>query len=294
MEIKRKNVKKLFMNIFALTFLVLTLSMVSALTITSVSTTPAQVSPGGTVRLSMDVTNNLNERIENVNIMLDLSNPLLPVAPYESSSEKSFDKIAKDSDESIEFQLIVLPQAPAGIYKIPIKMTYTLNDVPQEKTSVVSIVVNSETKITVVSDGSLVQGRESKVNIKIVNNGLNDIKFLSVEAQNPTSVVINPPLYNYIGTISSDDFDSVDYTIKATDMNSKSVSLPLTIKYKDSTNKDYVKTETVTIPVYTVKEAQDRGLISKSKAGLYFTIILIIVIIYVVYRVRKSRKKRTA
>jgi len=282
-----KNLSLVFAGlIFIITFI----SFTSAITISDVSTTPSSVAPGESLRLTISLENNLEDDAQNINIELDLTN--VPIAPFESSSEQSIDEINKDDKESFQFKLIAEPKAASGIYKIPVKISYLLDDQQKQKTGVVSVNINSEPKITIAGEGALVRGREMKVTVQVINNGLSDIKLVSVEAQNPTNAIINPPLYYYIGSINSDDFDSVDYTIKPTSENAKSVLLSLVIKYKDATNKDYSETKTITFPVYTQKDAISRGLITKSRTGTYIGVVVILIIIYIFYRVRKSRKKR--
>ena len=285
------NYKFLF-PIFALIFIIAFMSLASAITISDVSTTPSSVAPGQTMTLKITLENNLNDDVTNLNVALDFSDPSLPLAPYQSSSEQSIDELNRDDKETFDFKIISQPGAASGIYKIPVKISYLLNDKLEQKTGVVSVIVNSEPKITIASEGALVQGREMKITVQVINNGLSDVKLVSVEAQNPTNAIINPPLYNYIGSINSDDFDSVDYTIKPTSENAKSVSLSIVIKYKDAANKDYSDTKTITFPVYTQKDATSRGLITKSKTGTYIGVVVILIIIYIFYRIRKSRKKR--
>lgn len=288
--VKMKNkIKKISLFFISMVFLVLTLSFasISALTISDVSTNPLTVAPGESLILIIELENNLENDAKNVNIELDLTN--IPIAPFESSSEQSLDEIQENDEEKLQFKLIADPKASSGIYKIPVKISYLLKDQRQEKTGVVSIIVNSEPKITITGDGYLIQGTEQEISIKIINDELSDVKFLSVQIGNSNKYQINSPLYEYIGNLDSDDEDSIEYKIH-TISTDKTVSIPVTIKYKDSTNKDYTKTETLTFPIYTKKEAQNKGLIDKPNYILYGIIILII-LIFIFYRIVKRRRR---
>jgi hypothetical protein len=158
--------------------------------------------------------------------------------------------------------------------------------------NVVSVVVYSAPKITIAGDGSLIADMDRQVTINVVNNGLSDVKLASIEAGQPGNAIINPPIYEYLGSINSDDSTTVQYTLRPTDANAKSVSLPLTIKYKDSNNKDFVTTQSIKFPVYTQQEAISRGLIPKSNTMSYVVVVVLLIIGYLVWRFFRRRKKR--
>lgn len=263
---------------------------VSAVTINQISISPKEVSPGEKAIITIEIKNTLDEDAKNINVALDLSSNELPVATFESSSEDSIDELKEGNEELFNFNLIILPNAASGIYKIPIKISYFINGQKQEKTGSVGIIVNSEPKLAISSDSYLIQGVLGKVALRIVNDGLSDIKFLSISAEKPANTIMNPPLYKYIGNIDSDDSDSIEYEI-LTD-SSSSVKLPIIIKYKDATNKDFVKSEILMIPVYTKEDAIKRGLIKQSRLGLYIAIIIFLIILYVAYRVIRSIRAR--
>ena len=257
-KLRASNYLKIAVSI--LLILVSLISLASAVTINSVSTSPSQVVPGSTAKVSLSLENNLDEDVEDVQVVLDFSDKELPLAPYASSSEQSIDKIREDESESLSFTLIVLPEAASGVYKLPVKVSYTYKDLRVEKKDLISVVVNSQPQLKVSSEGVLVEGSERKVIVQVINYGLADVKFVSVETPKTISNGrIVAPYYSYIGDISSDDFDSVEYTIFL-DSNSdvEELSLPLTIRYKDATNKDFIQNEVVVIPAYSLKEAQQQ------------------------------------
>ena len=291
-KLRASNYLKIAVSI--LLILVSLISLASAVTINSVSTSPSQVVPGSTAKVSLSLENNLDEDVEDVQVVLDFSDKELPLAPYASSSEQSIDKIREDESESLSFTLIVLPEAASGVYKLPVKVSYTYKDLRVEKKDLISVVVNSQPQLKVSSEGVLVEGSERKVIVQVINYGLADVKFVSVETPKTISNGrIVAPYYSYIGDISSDDFDSVEYTIFL-DSNSdvEELSLPLTIRYKDATNKDFIQNEVVVIPAYSLKEAQQQGIVTAPNYLLYGAIATI-VLLFVLYRVvKKSRKKK--
>jgi hypothetical protein len=268
------------------------ISMVSAVTIKSVITNPSEVAPGETAKVSIEIENTLTVDIENVNVAIDLNNEL-PIAPYEGSSEETVDEIKDGDKEKFTFDIIVLPQASSGVYKIPVSINYEANGNKTTKNSTISIVVNSPPQTKLSVEGYLIKGREQKIELRIVNDGLSDLKFVSIQATQPFSgAVINSPLYEYLGNIDSDDFETVEYSIYTKDNAAASISIPVQISYKDATNKDFVQEETFNIKVYSQEEAQALGLIPGKNYILY--LLAFIPAIYLIYRVRKRMKRKKA
>ena len=263
----------------------------SAVSLNSVTISPENTVPGQITSIALEIENDLNDIIENVNVALDLSSSSLPIAPYSSSSEQSIDEIDEDDEETFNFKLIILPEAKSGVYKIPVKISYEINGDEKESTELISLTVSSEPKITLSTDGALIKGRESLITIEIINDGIAEAKFVSIELIDPVKARINSKNYEYIGNIDSDDFDSVEYSL-FTEINAGSeILIPVMLKYKDFSNKDYTKTETLKIPVYTIEEAQNRGIIEKPSYTSYI-VIAAIVLIYIIYRIIKSIRKR--
>ena len=263
----------------------------SAVSLSSVTIYPENTVPGQITSIALEIENDLNDIIENVNVALDLSSSSLPIAPYSSSSEQSIDEIDEDDEETFNFKLIILPEAKSGVYKIPVKISYEINGDEKESTELISLTVSSEPKITLSTDGALIKGRESLITIEIINDGIAEAKFVSIELIDPVKARINSKNYEYIGNIDSDDFDSVEYSL-FTEINAGSeILIPVMLKYKDFSNKDYTKTETLKIPVYTIEEAQNRGIIEKPSYTTYI-VIAAIVLIYIIYRIIKSIRKR--
>ncbi len=293
---EKRNLKIVLVILITLFFvltLILSLTIVSALTITDVKTNPEQIEPGKTADISIEIENNLNEDIENVNIVLDLTGNV-PIAPYQGSSEETIEKIKRGDDEKITFSIIVLPEASPGVYKIPVKINYLLNNTLQQKTGTISVIVDSSPKIRFSVEGYLIKGQEGTVDIRIINEGLSDIKLVSIQASQLSSVgTINSPLYEYLGNIESDDFETVEYRIFVKDSSATSISIPIKINYKDFSNKDFSQDAVLNIKVYSKEEAQALGLIPKQSYTFYIAIALVL-LAYFIYKLRKKAKKKKA
>lgn len=283
---KTKNVLPIIcMIILSLAFI----PAISALTIKDISSSPNQVAPGGIVDVSIVVENTLTFDTENINVILDLTTA--PFAPYESSSEKFLDSLDEGDKETFDFTLISLPQTDSGIYKIPVEITYQdLDGKSYSKSGLISLTVNAKPELKVSLEDSvvLIKGQEDVLSIKIVNSGLSSSKFTYLSTSDVTGMKILNSKEQYAGDINSDDFNTVEFQVYIDSTASGIITLPLTLKYKDATNKEFTETKTVTLNTYTTKEAQSLGLVKKPN---YFLPILIIIVI-IVYFIRKYIIKR--
>src|SRR3972149_8284464 len=280
----REFTLKGFSLIFIGLFLVISLfSLASAVTIKSAVTSPSEIAPGEIAKITIEIENILSDDVQNVNVALDLSGTV-PIAPYQGSSEKSVDEIREGDDEKFTFNIIVLPEASPGIYKIPVKVSYMVNGTLGTKNGTIGVMVNSPARIKISVEGYLIKGQEGTVDFRIVNDGLSDLKLVSVQTIQPVSgATINSPLYEYLGNIDSDDFETVELRIFARENSGSSISIPLKINYKDATNKDFTQDEILNVKIYSSEEAKNLGLIKGQSYTLYFA-IGIVLLLYIIYR----------
>lgn len=274
-----------FVILFSLAFT----SLASALTMGDVTTSPNVVAPGGSLTIEMDLENNGDVDIKDISASLDLTQ--VPFAPYNSASEYSIDEIKDGRTKSVLFKVIVLNDATSGIYKIPAHITYSEESIIKTKNSLVSVTVNSAPIIDAsLEEGLLLKEKENKVSIKIVNKGLSNAKFLEVEIGGGSYTVLSPKNV-YIGDIDSNDFDSVEFNIFFKDSASSTITLPITVRYKDSLNKEYSEDFSLQAKVYTTDQAIQLGLLTKNNTTLYILVIVILIIIWIIYRRIKKRRK---
>jgi len=275
--------------IIALMVLV-SLSLISALSIKDVESMPQEIMPGEIAEVSIEIENTLGMDVTNVNVKLDLSD--VPFAPYQSSAERFIEEIEDEEDKTFNFRLIVLPTTDSGIYKIPVIISYHLeeNETEQSKEELISLIVNSDVELKVFfEDTALIRGRENTFSIKIVNSGLSGIKFAYLTVSNVAGVKFISEKEQYIGDLDSDDFDSVEYSAYINPSAASSIKLPITLKYRDSTNKEFEEKQEVTLKIYSLKEAQELGFVKKPKYTIFLA-IGIVISMYIVYRIRKKRK----
>ena len=263
------------------------LVLTSALTIGDVSVSPSEVSPGQKFTIIVNLENNLDDKVIDVDVSLDLTK--VSLSP-EKTSEVFFDEIKEDKGKTAEFNLIVDSDATAGNYKIPLTVTYKYNESIKTKSTLVSVIVNAKPNLDLSINSVLMQNQKNNFQIQISNNGLGKASFLEVElgAGNYNLLSGNKV---YIGDLDSNDFNTASFSVFLKD--SSSVSFPITIRYKDPLNTDYENTVTLTGRAYSQQEAISLGLVQQSNTGLYVGIVIAVIVIYIVYsRVRKWMKKR--
>jgi len=281
-------------------YLVSMISLASALLIEGVSMNPNEIAPGETSKITIEIENDGDIDIEDVSINLMLIDPTgfvdVPFAPFDSSSEVGFDEIKEGKSKTAEFEIIALNSAKSGIYKIPLHITYREDSEVKTKDSLISVIVNSEPILGVsVEDGLFLKQQENEVDVKVINKGLSDIRFLDVRIKESVYFDLLSAEEIYIGDIDSDDFDSVEFKIYFKKNSQEEINLPIEISYKDAMNNEYTENFVLPVKVYTRDKAIELGLIEQSRTGLYIGIVVGLFVIYMIYkRIKKSRLKRKA
>ena len=271
----------------------LSLSFISAFSIKDVESSPEEVTPGQIIEVSIEIENIFSDDIENLIVKLDLSDESIPFAPYQSSAEKFVEELEGGDEETLKFRLIALPSAQSGIYKIPVKTSYENKEENvsiKEEISLISLIVNSDVELKVFfEDSVLIRGKENTFSIKIINSGFADVRFAYLTVHDVVGIRFISEREQYIGDIDSDDFDSVEYNAYIGPSASSLIKLPVTLKYRDATNKEFIEQKEISFKVYSLKEAQEFGLVQKSNYAIFLG-AGVLVIFYIGYRIRKKRK----
>jgi len=283
--------KAKFVTLFMGMIFILGIGLGNALVINSVFTNPAEVQPGEKISVELAIENNLNEDIENVVISLDLSD--VPFSPYQSSNQISLDKIKEDKEKEVEFELIADSDAESGAYKIPVKISYLINDSEKESSGLIGLIVKANPNLELSSESILIKGRNSNLNIKITNSGLGDAKLLSLKIKNVVGIKVIGSNKAYIGDIDSDDFDTAEFKISVNENAPSTINLPVEIAYKDSRNNEIKENKQISLRIYTEQEAIELGLIKKSNILNIVLGLGILIVLFIIYRkLRKVLKKR--
>jgi hypothetical protein len=278
----KKQIKILF-SILAL--IVLTLSLVSAMTIKTVDADNFQ--PGSKQTISIDVKNTLNEDAKDVSLDLDLSKSI-----YFNiiNSDDEAQDIDEDDTESFDFTIKASNDAKAGDYQIPYTLSYRENGTSEVKTKTgtfsLTIEANPELVYSVSTENAIV-GSKGKITFKIVNKGLGDAKFVDVKII-PAGYTLLSEAENYVGTVSSDDSQTASFDVI---FKEKNPTLTIQVEYKDFDNKKITKAINLPVTVYSAEEALALGIIKQDNTPVYVSVgILAFVAWMVVRRIRKKKR----
>jgi hypothetical protein len=256
------------------------------LQIKDVQTIPNSVAPGEKLTLRMTLENSAETDIKNVIVRLNLEN--LPFAPS-SVTEQQIDLLQGSDSSNVQFELIALSSAEIVTYKVPVEITYFDEfNTEYSREDFISIEVYEKPNVdAIISKDTLVMGMPSKLNINILNKGLGKISFAEVTLL-PGGYTIEGPDSQYIGTIESDDYGSVEFTIVPKQKNS---IIQITLEYRDSNNKKYSEVKVLNARAYSVQEAQRLGLLP-GFPWLAILIVLVIIAVIVFFVIRRNKKKK--
>ena len=269
-------------------FSILLMANVSALNIDKVEISPLTVEPGNRATIELKIENNLENTIQDVIVKLDLSSSEIPISPAGSSTQ-TIDEIRYDDKENVEFDVIVLPNAKPGIYKIPVLIEY--GDTIKE--DVISFIVDTNAKLTLsIDDPDFIVGDRSTIDIKIVNKGLADIQFLNIKLGYSAFYDVISAREVYIGDLDSDDYDTAEFDIMINQPLPGDLPIKIYIEYTDALNNQHSEIQSVEIDVYTQKEAKALGLVQTSNTPFIITGIVVLIIAFVIYRKIKKRRKQ--
>jgi hypothetical protein len=287
--------------IFGIAFAVFVISILcfiqgaSALVIRSVETSPSQVSPGGSATIEVTIKNDLDRDIKNLAVSLDLTSATIPFAPFGEGISSFVDKLDEDDSETFNFGIIASPDAATGVYKIPLSINYKDGNQTKQEVSLIGVVVNSETNIDLSLDKPyIIKNGQDKISVKVVNKGLGQVKFLEITLDSVSGIKFLSPIKVYIGNIDSNDFDTADFSVIAAGNTPSIVNVPILLKYSDASNKQFTRTESLSLRVYSHDEASKLGLVQTSNLLIYILIILAVVILFIIYRIIRKRRKKAA
>jgi hypothetical protein len=265
----------------------------AVLDITSITYEPEQIAPGENAEIYVQVKNLADSLLKDVKFKLDLSDPMLPLAPYQSSSERRISQLKSNYQSSLSFNIIADPEATPGLFKVPLNITY--NDEKGNSYSVddvLAITVGEKPKIKAYVKKSTVHKtkEEGTITLEIANSGSSDIKYLEMYVLDSEDYeLISTTDYYYLGDVDSDDTESEEIDVYV-NKKVKTLHLPLMLKYYDANNKPYQQQFDLEMPLYSSSELKRFGLVESGNGWTYIIIILLGIGGYVYYRRYKKKK----
>src|SRR3989344_537659 len=245
----------------------------AVLDITSITSDPEQIAPGETAQVNILVKNLADSLLKDIKFKLNFADSSLPLAPYQSSSERRLSQLKSGYQNSLTFGIIAKPDAAPGLYKIPINITY--NDEQGSSYSIndllaVTIGETPNLKVYIKKSSVLQENKAGKVTIEIANAGSSDVKFLEMTLlPSEDYQLVSTTDYYYFGDVDSDDTESEEIDIFI-NKNVDALTLPVKLKYSDANNQPFQQQYDLSLKLYSSSELKKFGLITSSKAGLYF------------------------
>ena len=245
--------------------------------------------PGSEGKIDIDIENTNNFDIEDVSIELDLED--LPFTAV-GSSTKDIDDLDEGDEDKASFTIKASNDIKTGDYSIPYVVRYTkvgeTETLSKNGSFGISVGAKTELDFSIETKNNIIS-EKGTISLKIINSGLGDIKFISVELT-PQGYELVSSKKVYVGTIASDDDDFATFDVI---FKTQNPVLNAVVTYKDFENKDQTKNVNLPIKVYTEEEALQLGLIKKSNTALYIGISITLLILWFGYRkIKKIRKNK--
>jgi len=274
------------------------------ISVESVRSNPKEFVPGQSGILTITLKNMADSVLKEIKTRLEVSKTSTlstsvatteyPFSPIGSANEKTTETLAAKESADIEFSLVADPGAKANVYKVPLKISYSDElGANYSKDLIIGLVIGGNPDLAINLDKSTITTSRTKgtATIKFVNKGTNDIKFCYVTLSEGNGYKILSPAEAYIGSIDSDDYETVDFDLYV-DSKEKEVALPLRVEYRDANNKEYTDDVKIPIKLYSSAEAKKYGVkTGSSKVGVIIILIIVGAGLFFYWRRKKRTKK---
>ena len=248
--------------------------------------------PGSKNNVKIMLSNKADSILRDVKAKLDLGN--LPFVPLGSTNEKSAYQIGPKENYEFDFNILTNPDAEAGSYQVPLKISYS-DDLGKTylTNGTIGFIVGAKPEISITLDDSQIFESEKSgdIVIKVVNKGVTNIKFvnLKLNPSNDYELLSNDEVY--VGNIDSDNFETADFKLFMKKTKNKVIKIPLIIEYKDANNNNFRQNVELNLKLYTSSEAKEFGL---KQGNGYIGVVIIVAIVGagLFYYRRYSKKKK--
>ncbi|MBS3108484.1 hypothetical protein J4409_01300 [Candidatus Woesearchaeota archaeon] len=257
---------------------------------TNIRLEPERIRPGGTAKLEVDIANTVSYTITDVAAELILDGT--PFVTLGETSEKKIRQLAPNTKVTLDFNLILNPDAELKVYRVPLLITYFDNlgsKNVRNNTVGITVYAKPEYNVDLENSNIFTKGQSGEITISIANKGNSELKFLNIEIleSDDYKIISNPDVY--VGNLESDDFETATYKIYTE--TSKPAKLRFKIGYKDTYNKDFSDDVEINLPLYSKWTAQNLGLVQRNMSWVYFIIaILVVLFIYKTYKIWKFER----
>ncbi len=274
----------------------------ATVSIDSIRTEPAELTPGGDGTITFTVKNNAPTALTDLSLKLYLQSVIggalvdLPFAPMDSTAEKRIYRLDAGQSANFTYAIKAYPDAVSKVYKIPFVLTYydTLGN-QKNKSDLIGVVINSRPEVEMIIDKTDLsqQKRAGTITLKTINKGLADVKFLNIILQKSKDYdILSTSDTVYIGNLVSDDYQTTDFKLLVTSKEN-SVTIPVTVQYRDANNKYYEETKQINLNLVDSSKLSEADKQGGSSVALIVVVIIIVAIgIWIYMRQRKKKNKK--
>jgi hypothetical protein len=257
----------------------------AGLMIDSYDVEPSPVIPGQIFNVTLKFRNAGKIAVKNLDVSFDL--PEGTFSTIGTGAKKRVDFIPSEETEIVSFQMASDTSTAVKVYNVPVTLSYQDERNKQyTDTAKISLVVNAKPEISLSVDSTKFTTKTSPgtVSLKIVNKGVVNMKYVSVKlVETPDYEVLSSTNEAYVGNLDSDDFETVDFTIKPKVAEPR---LKVQMEFKDPYNMDYTESYDLPLRIITAAELGNGG----TPWGM---IILGLAVVggVVYWRVRRKKKR---
>lgn len=224
------------------------------------------------------------------NLVLTWSEATNMILPLGSDNRKFVSSIGAGKTQEIKVNVLANPDASIGVYPLSVNMVYddpTGSGQSINSTVGIKIIGDFDFINILESQDVLAAGQTGSVDIKIINRGDQEAKFLTLSASSGSFYV--DPVYIYIGNLKADDYSTEKFWLTTKNIASGTYPINIELSYKDAYGNSYQDVYPVNIQVSSL----DQYIASQPQASydwLYFIIFLIAA--YIFYKKYWKKRKK--
>lgn len=245
---------------------------------------PTPVVPGKAADLKLKVRNAGRIGIKNLDIALDLEENF---ATLGTGTKQRIDYVPAGETEEITFRIGSDTSTQVKRYNLPITLNFQDDrNKAYNDSAKVSLVVNAEPELSLTVDDTDFADKKSPgtVGLKVVNRGVVDLKYVTVNLQqSPDYNILSPSSEAYVGNLDNDDFETVDFIIEP---NVRSPRLKINLEFKDPYNVDYSKN--FDLPLRIITDAD----LGKGRSPIVPVVVILVIAGIIYWRFKKKKKSR--
>ncbi len=257
----------------------------AVLVVDSYKVTPSPITPGQAVKVELQLRNAGRIAVKNVDVSIDLEDGKF--STIGSGAKKRVDFIGFGETETVSFELASDTSTEVKVYNIPVTLKYVdEKNKEYSDTAKISLVVNAKPEISLTVDKTDFGSKKVPgiVTLKVVNKGVVNMKYLTVKlVQTPDYDVLSPSNEAYVGNLDSDDFETVDFTVKPL---VESPRLSVTLEFKDPYNIDFSTQYDLPLRIITAAEL---GKSSTPWTAIIVGVVIVGIVLYWWFRRRKKK-----